>query len=84
MNRNGMISRYLPKGTSLDDMTQDELDETARRTDGTPLKVLGWLTRPRHGTSRWNDSPPKTHPSPGTPYNQPQPTTPGVSHSKLE
>ncbi len=43
-NRNGMIRRYLPKGTSLDDMAQDELDETARRINGTPLKVLGWLT----------------------------------------
>ena len=43
-NRNGMIRRYLPKGTSLDDMAQDELDEITRRINGTPLKVLGWLT----------------------------------------
>lgn len=43
-NRNGMIRRYLPKGTSLDDMTQDELDEITRRINDTPLKVLGWLT----------------------------------------
>lgn len=26
-NRDGMIRRYLPKGTSLDDLAQDELDE---------------------------------------------------------
>ncbi len=43
-NRNGMIRRYLPKGTSLDDLTQDELDEITRRINNTPLKVLGWLT----------------------------------------
>lgn len=29
-NRNGMIRRYLSKGTSLGDRAQGELDETAR------------------------------------------------------
>lgn len=43
-NRSGMIRRYLPKGTSLDDLTQDELDEITRRINDTPLKILGWLT----------------------------------------
>lgn len=43
-NRNGMIRRYLPKGTSLDDLAQDELDEITRRINNTPLKILGWLT----------------------------------------
>lgn len=43
-NRNGMIRRCLPKGTGLDDLAQDELDEIVRRISGTPLKVLGWLT----------------------------------------
>lgn len=43
-NRDGMIRRCLPKGTSLGDLAQDELDEITRRINGTPLKVLGWLT----------------------------------------
>lgn len=35
---------HLSKGTNLDDMTQDELNEIIRRSNNTPLKVLGWLT----------------------------------------
>jgi IS30 family transposase len=41
---NGRIRRYLPKGTSFDDVTQEELDEYITEINNRPRKVLGWLT----------------------------------------
>ena len=41
---NGRIRRYLPKGTSFDDVTQEELDEYVKEINNRPRKVLGWLT----------------------------------------
>lgn len=72
-----MIRRYLPKGTSLDDMTQDELDEITRRINGTPLKVLGWLTPAEAWDEQMERLAIQGTPVPGTPYNHPQPTTQG-------
>jgi len=38
------LPRYLPKGTSFDDVTQTELDEYITEINNRPRKVLGWLT----------------------------------------
>jgi len=41
---NGRIRRYLPKGTSFHDVTQEERDEYVKEINNRPRKVLGWLT----------------------------------------
>ncbi|WGD36544.1 IS30 family transposase [Lysinibacter sp. HNR] len=41
---NGRLRRYLPKGTSFDDLTQAELDEYVWEINNRPRKVLGWAT----------------------------------------
>ena len=41
---NGRLRRYLPKGTSFEDLTQDELDEFVNEINNRPRKVLGWAT----------------------------------------
>ena len=43
-NRNGRIRRYLPKGTSFEDLTQDELDAIVGEINDTPMKLLGYKT----------------------------------------
>lgn len=43
-NRNGRIRRYLPKGTSFEDLTQDELDAIVKEINDTPMKLLGYRT----------------------------------------
>lgn len=41
---NGRIRRYLPKGTSFEDLTVDELDAIVQEINDQPRKVLGWAT----------------------------------------
>lgn len=43
-NRNGRIRRYLPKKTSFDTLTQDELDAIVQEINDTPMKKLGYKT----------------------------------------
>lgn len=43
-NTNGRIRRYLPKGISLDNLTEAELTEIERRLNNTPRKCLGFKT----------------------------------------
>ena len=43
-NRNGRIRRYLPKGTSFEDLTQDELDTIVKEINDTPMKLLRYKT----------------------------------------
>ena len=43
-NRNGRIRRYLPKRTSFEDLTQDELDAIVKEINDTPMKLLGYKT----------------------------------------
>lgn len=44
-SRNGRIRRYLPKGTSFEDLTQDELDAIVKEINAPPpIKLLGYKT----------------------------------------
>ncbi len=43
-NRNGRIRRYLPKRTSFDDLTDEDLQAIVREINDTPMKVLDWET----------------------------------------
>ena len=43
-NRNGHIRRYLPKRTSFDDLTDEDLQAIVREINDTPMKVLDWET----------------------------------------
>lgn len=43
-NRNGVIRRYLPRSTDLNEWTQSELDEIADDINNTPMKCLDYLT----------------------------------------
>ena len=43
-NRNGRIRRYLPKRTSFDDLTDEDLQVIVREINDTPMKVLDWET----------------------------------------
>jgi IS30 family transposase len=41
---NGRIRKYLPKGTSFEDLTQAELDEFVAEINNRPRKILSWAT----------------------------------------
>lgn len=41
---NGRIRKYLPKGTSLETLTQTELNEFITEINNRPRKILGWAT----------------------------------------
>jgi transposase, IS30 family len=43
-NTNGRIRRYIPKGVSLDDLTEDQIQKLEYRLNSTPRKCLGYLT----------------------------------------
>lgn len=43
-NTNGLVRRYLPRGRSIDDLTQTELDDIARELNHRPRKKLGYYT----------------------------------------
>lgn len=43
-NTNGRIRRYIPKGLSIDDLTEEYIKEVERRMNSTPRKCLGYLT----------------------------------------
>lgn len=43
-NMNGRIRRYIPKGISIDDFSEEYIQEVERRLNSTPRKCLGYLT----------------------------------------
>jgi IS30 family transposase len=43
-NRNGRIRRYLPRGTSFDDLSDDDLQAIVGEINDTPMKLLGYRT----------------------------------------
>ncbi len=43
-NTNGLIRRYLPKGTSFRDITQEKLDWIVNELNNRPRKILGYRT----------------------------------------
>lgn len=43
-NRNGVVRRYLPRGTDLDTVSQEELDDIAREINNRPMKCLDYQT----------------------------------------
>lgn len=43
-NTIGRVRRFIPKGVSLDDLTEDQIKEVEYRLNSTPRKCLGYLT----------------------------------------
>ena len=43
-NANGLVREYLPKGTDLSGISQDELNAIANRLNERPRRVLGYQT----------------------------------------
>lgn len=43
-NTNGLLRQYFPKGTSMKDLTQEQLDATATKLNSRPRKTLGYAT----------------------------------------
>ncbi len=41
-NTNGLIREYFPKGTDLDQLTDQDIDKFVRDLNHRPRKVLGW------------------------------------------
>ncbi len=41
---NSLLRRYLPKGTSFDSLTQEDLDDIVWEMNNRPKKVLGFAT----------------------------------------
>ncbi len=43
-NMNGLVRKYLPKGTDLDTVSQEDLDDIAWELNNRPRKILGFQT----------------------------------------
>jgi transposase, IS30 family len=43
-NTNGLLRQYFPKGKSLADVSQQDLDAVAAKLNGRPRQTLAWMT----------------------------------------
>ena len=43
-NCNGILRRFIPKGTDLNKITKDKLDKILSKINGKPRKVLGFIS----------------------------------------
>ncbi len=43
-NMNGLVRKYLPRGTNLDTISQEDLDDIAGELNNRPRKILGFYT----------------------------------------
>lgn len=43
-NRNGVVRRYLPRTTNLEEISQSDLDDIAFEINNRPMKCLNWST----------------------------------------
>lgn len=43
-NMNGLVRKYLPRGTNLDTISQEDLDDIADELNNRPRKILGFQT----------------------------------------
>jgi IS30 family transposase len=43
-NTNGLLRQYFPKGTDISVYSQSELNAVAKRLNGRPRKMLGYMT----------------------------------------
>ena len=42
-NTNGLLRQYFPKGTSLKNITQEQLNAVAAQLNARPRQTLGWM-----------------------------------------
>ena len=45
---NGLIRQYLPKGSSFEDLTDEDISSIQNRLNNRPRKKLGILTSPEY------------------------------------
>jgi IS30 family transposase len=43
-NTNGLLREFIPKGKTMDDISQEQLDHFVRLINNRPRKCLGWMT----------------------------------------
>ena len=45
---NGLIRQYLPRGSSFEDLTDEDISFIQKRLNNRPRKKLGFLTPPEY------------------------------------
>jgi IS30 family transposase len=70
-NTNGLLRQYLPKGMSLANITQEELDEIAERLNNRPRKTLNYDTPNERFQILLSNLASQTPPAPNPPRSTP-------------